>query len=150
MIRFPFVLDTPYFAKVRALSSRPEDSLQEEFVSLSALSKAEVLGVLSKCWLNYSTLDSFLGSPAGNLRTTFLPQYSADFRCQGEVTKGPLQRDMEKIIFPPKNWKVRIPVSFVGLWVPHLQPETGDWCVCPIKLLLDPGSDSGPGHQTLT
>lgn len=107
VIRFPFVLDTPYFARVQALSSRPDDNLQEEFVSLSALSRAEVIGILSKCWLNYWTLDSFLGSPAGNLRTTFLPQYSADFRCQGEVSKGPLQRD---------TWKRSFSHLGIGRW----------------------------------
>lgn len=145
VIRFPFVLDTPYFARVQALSSRPEDNLQEEFVSLS---RAEVIGILSKCWLNYWTLDSFLGSPAGNLRTTFLPQYSADFRCQGEVTKGPLQRD---------TWKRSF--SHVGIgrwgyqwasWAVGSSSTTWVWGLVYLPHKLDPGSDSGPGHQRLT
>lgn len=80
---------------------------------------------------------------------------SSSVFCRLQVPRGDDQgasaeRHMEKIIFPPRNWKVRIPVSFLELWVPHPQSGTGDWCVCPIKLLLDPGSDSGPGHQTLT
>lgn len=66
-------------------------------------------------------LDSYVNafprsaSPARNLRNYILPRSSADIRCQGKVTKGLLKRDTcKRVIFPPRNLKVKALLSFAG------------------------------------
>lgn len=109
----------------RCIQSResPEKPLWEEELELA----------LDSC-VNAS---QWARSPARNLRNHVLSRRSADTRYQGEVTFA--ETHARRIIFPPRNLKAEVPLSFAALQVPHLQSGTGNWRTCPAKLLLDLG-----------